>query len=242
MKTPLITIYSTKLWRCLAVSLLVFSSLNIYAAPVSLIVKGVFDESTYHDDQGVLPFPKPAPGTIFTLRVTYDSSAVGFDDADLAPNYINYRNAVTEFTLDIGNHQFNKYYDTESITIFNNLLTNDGYYHDIFSISADFAPRSRPQPGITLSQTFGLNFWAGSMSQPSDQLTSTDLIVPTLEGWEFTRLYFSHETYGDTSAVGHERIAYAQANITSITAVPLPAAAWLFGSALIGLIGFKRRK
>jgi hypothetical protein len=28
----------------------------------------------------------------------------------------------------------------------------------------------------------------------------------------------------------------------SITAVPVPAAAWMFGSALLGLIGVNRRK
>ncbi len=31
-------------------------------------------------------------------------------------------------------------------------------------------------------------------------------------------------------------------SITNISAVPIPAAAWLFGSGLIGLIGFARRK
>ena len=31
-------------------------------------------------------------------------------------------------------------------------------------------------------------------------------------------------------------------NINFASAVPIPAAAWLFGSALIGLVGFKRRK
>ncbi len=41
----------------------------------------------------------------------------------------------------------------------------------------------------------------------------------------------------------YESIASASGNVTlSITAVPLPAAVWLFGSGLIGLIGVARRK
>ncbi len=31
-------------------------------------------------------------------------------------------------------------------------------------------------------------------------------------------------------------------NLTFTSSVPVPAAAWLFGSALIGLVGFKRKK
>ncbi|THI88255.1 MAG: hypothetical protein CAF41_006035 [Nitrospira sp. CG24A] len=38
---------------------------------------------------------------------------------------------------------------------------------------------------------------------------------------------------GDVTLIG---------NLTSLSAVPLPAAAWLFGSGVIGLIGFARRK
>ena len=31
-------------------------------------------------------------------------------------------------------------------------------------------------------------------------------------------------------------------SVTSVSAVPLPAAAWLFGSGIIGLVGLARRK
>jgi len=31
-------------------------------------------------------------------------------------------------------------------------------------------------------------------------------------------------------------------SVSNISAVPLPAAAWLFGSGIIGLVGFARRK
>lgn len=47
------------------------------------------------------------------------------------------------------------------------------------------------------------------------------------EGWGQTPL----------EADSQNRVAFSQ-----VSAVPLPAAAWLFGSALIGLAGFKRKK
>ncbi|MDN5941661.1 MAG: hypothetical protein L0H94_07245 [Nitrospira sp.] len=46
------------------------------------------------------------------------------------------------------------------------------------------------------------------------------------------RLIFAG-SQGDVTLIG---------NFTSLSAVPMPAALWLFGSGAIGLIGFARRK
>ncbi len=50
-------------------------------------------------------------------------------------------------------------------------------------------------------------------------------------------------TSSDTGAYGMNTPAYfAMDNLTTVSAVPVPAAIWLFGSGLIGLIGIARRK
>ncbi|WFP48567.1 VPLPA-CTERM sorting domain-containing protein [Methylomonas sp. EFPC3] len=46
--------------------------------------------------------------------------------------------------------------------------------------------------------------------------------------------------YGDTKTIGH--LTFNLPNTAGVVApVPLPATAWLFGSALFGLVGFRRR-
>ena len=49
-------------------------------------------------------------------------------------------------------------------------------------------------------------------------------------------IIFSDETQNRANA------AYTITSLSSISAVPLPAGFWLFGSAIIGILGFRRRK
>jgi len=43
----------------------------------------------------------------------------------------------------------------------------------------------------------------------------------------------------DIGLQGFDQLGY---NFTSVTLIPLPAAVWLFGSGLLGLIGIARRR
>jgi phospholipase/lecithinase/hemolysin len=52
--------------------------------------------------------------------------------------------------------------------------------------------------------------------------------------------YMFWDNYGHPTTVGHSIFAVEFA--ASISTVPIPAAAWLFGSGLLGLIGVARRK
>lgn len=56
----------------------------------------------------------------------------------------------------------------------------------------------------------------------------------------FTLTYNAHAKYGDPSGFGG--VAYGIHMTGTVSAVPVPAAAWLFGSGLIGLVGAARRK
>ena len=54
---------------------------------------------------------------------------------------------------------------------------------------------------------------------------------------------FASETLGYESSFGVNRIAQpGEFAFASVSPVPVPAAVWLFGTALIGLFGFGRRK
>ena len=59
----------------------------------------------------------------------------------------------------------------------------------------------------------------------------------------FTLTYEAHVPLGDASGFGG--VLYAlnlEGTVASVSAVPVPAAVWLFGSGLLGLVGVARRK
>lgn len=49
-------------------------------------------------------------------------------------------------------------------------------------------------------------------------------------------------TTGTWDITGWTRSGLSHASVYAVSAIPIPAAVWLFGSGLIGLIGFSRRK
>jgi hypothetical protein len=56
--------------------------------------------------------------------------------------------------------------------------------------------------------------------------------------------FFENSTGGDLTitALGSDWSHVTEYGSLSVSAVPLPAAAWLFGSALLGLIAVAKRK
>lgn len=62
-------------------------------------------------------------------------------------------------------------------------------------------------------------------------------------GDAFTLTYSAHVPLGDDSGFGG--VLYSlnlEGTVASVSAVPVPAAVWLFGSGLLGLVGVARRK
>lgn len=57
---------------------------------------------------------------------------------------------------------------------------------------------------------------------------------------------YLHIDFGQTAFIGQAtsalRFLQDTDNLADISPVPVPAAAWLFGSALLGFFGFSRRK
>jgi len=64
-----------------------------------------------------------------------------------------------------------------------------------------------------------------------DQTDENEIFATSVLGTEY------YLNYDDCCSQGHQ-----SAGIFMVSAVPVPAAVWLFGSGLIGLVGFARRK
>lgn len=91
--------------------------------------------------------------------------------------------------------------------------------------------------GSPISTTHNANYDLFSNIQGSDYWSATDYAPVTSYGWDFNIGIGLQEGIDKTYSV------YAWAvHSGDVSAVPVPAAVWLFGSGLIGLIGFARRK
>jgi len=79
------------------------------------------------------------------------------------------------------------------------------------------------------------NLWQGpiGVNPEVDYGSSAELYLATIDGVTFSGEVFSFE--------GQFLLADDALTFGSVSAVPVPAAAWLFGSALLGMAGIRRR-
>jgi len=210
----------------------------IFAVPahssvITVIVEGVFSEYTDPDD--LLPFSEPDPGTVFRLRLTYDSATPKF-----APSPELAAFAILDISLMIGSDAFGMGLRNQ-IAILNDAPVPPGGFRDLWnSSSSTETPTGTPDE--TVEEGFFFSLRSNSPTLPVSPLTSTDLIPPSWPGgWDTGTIGYAAFLYNATNGTGFpESTATATANITSITVIPIPAALWLFGSA-IGLLGWLRR-
>ncbi len=100
-----------------------------------------------------------------------------------------------------------------------------------------------PNENVYFTLAFNANTFASTMMGNVDQMVYGDCAPTGLMGPMMT---------GDTCMTGHSiaLVGYAGSmggtplslDITPVSAVPVPAAVWLFGSGLLGLVGVARRK
>ena len=99
---------------------------------------------------------------------------------------------------------------------------------------------------VAISGPDGSAIWLGSTpNQATDWLSITAPIVET--SWSVTGTWLDILSNVDTLQIRIELVANDGNDISGLdniqlSSVPIPAAVWLFGSGLIGLIGFARRK
>jgi len=79
------------------------------------------------------------------------------------------------------------------------------------------------------------NYWSGTAADPACHLTSTINCA-----WDFDFRNGVTEDYPVN--LNFYALAVHDGDIGNLAVIPVPAAAWLFGSGLIGLVGFSMRK
>jgi hypothetical protein len=179
------------------------------------------------------PFwPITTPGTTlfdFTIEATPALGLVIDDPATLIiESDFGLPSSVSDLNLyDWGT--FGQHGDVELVTpSFQSLITifddqpRDGNVDNAFGFFEYFAPDIGAPPGFPLTELYLLEFFNMTPVPGVDFMRVGRLRDPTL-----------YLVQGDLII----------SDITAIPAVPVPAAVWLFGTALIGLVGFgKRRK
>ena len=88
--------------------------------------------------------------------------------------------------------------------------------------------------GSTSGEEWGINFIADS-----NWFTDTSTIPVLPPALSYNILLQADEYDSSGASIG---TVLALANLDSVSAVPVPAAVWLFSSGLIGIIGIARRK
>lgn len=215
--------------------------LSIYAmatdaANVTVVASGAMTE--FLDPDSVLPFAEPSTGTIFFLTFTYDDSTVDFtkvlDPSDLNPSFGLYRDPISSMSLNIGSQQYVLGSESQ-IIIFDNTLNAAGSIVDLWAAEAIVGSSS-------FAETFGLSLVATGDSAPIPVLSSDELVEPFWPGaWGSSTIRYEIQEEVAPSEWVTRALASADIESFSVTTVPIPAAAWLFGSAL-GLFGWIRRK
>lgn len=198
------------------------------AANISVRAEGVLSE--FFDPDGLLPFSEPAPGTVFQISFTYDEAT---PDATSRNDFGQYPSAISAFRLEFGGLAFGAL----SGTIIEILDDFPGTASFIDSWSGGTATLESSPQG-TIAETIGLFLDTESPGLPVPILDSDFLVRPFGPApWDNAQIAYRVLGFrGDITTI----LANASATVTSITVVPIPAAAWLFCSAL-GLLGWLKR-
>lgn len=216
----------------LAALLLMAVSSTTQAANVNVSASGAM--TVFSDPDGLLPFAEPAPGTVFALDFTYDDATPG--SGPPTPSFKFYTGAISTLTLDVGGLQYGLG-QSNSIFVGTDLPDLDvpDTYLDLWSAETRFDAGS-------LRGTIGLVFVAYADAVPIPLLDTTALVEPPWPAnWTAAKIYYEI----DEEIAPNEYVTRAEAEASlqslAVTTVPVPAAAWLFGSAVIFMAGIRRR-
>ena len=109
----------------------------------------------------------------------------------------------------------------------------------LFSIDVTNALFSfRTNPGTS---TFTA-YLDGELQETFNAATNGDAGDNTGRFYGFTDILFNKITISANTGIGTYNLDNLQFNAAPLSAVPVPAAVWLFGTALIGLVGFSKRR
>jgi len=230
------------------VAIAILMSTAVRAAPVTLVIEGTMDE--YFDPDGMLPFANSGNGTPWTMRMTYESETVDFFGPDgppvvpQMPSLGIFSSAITDISLQIGGQVFTKLESGTILILDDNNIDGsfvDGWFGSTTQSTGvgDFDPVIGDTPQ-SLVEGFGLSVQSPLTAAPAGPLDDKLLNPPVLGDWQYAKLYYSFSLQDNVTDDPTITLARASAQVTSISIVPLPAAVWFFGSALLTLV--MRRK
>lgn len=215
--------------RKLLVLSLLLTGLSAQAASVSVRVTGTLTD--FSDPYSLLPFGSLIVGTTqFTMLFNLDLDVPDINIAD--PEVGVYINAVQQASLSANGSTVYGLGHTSIVVVNDSLNPDTGDFSDVLVIGG-----GKSENGVG----FGLVLANFGSTSPAPPLTTDELVIPfDSPDWLDKRISVSIFDEILDPDIPPDLLASASVLVDSIQVVPIPAAVWLFGSAL-GLLGWMRR-
>lgn len=213
------------MFKAFVTSLLLLCSVSAFATPVTFAYTGTLTNSSIAGTGAV--------GSQVTGTITFDDALFDSDDRDEIDDFVGNRpeNAGLVFSS-----TFNSGSVSETTSGMNNpdqrlVFVSTFFVDQVFFQSTDTATDNFLQ--ISIQDRTNLNLVAGTGNLSGMPLDLTTLLLSSIT--DQANNFLLRDDNG--TALGQ-----AFFTLDSISAVPLPAAAWLFLSALCGLFGIRKLK
>jgi len=219
-----------KIKLILGASILLLVSVQVNASIVTID----FESLRVETDQSVISHGTSYTEDGFTLSVTCCEPAAGPQDTSLR----------TTGTLAVeypGSTAMRGGTSNALIT----LTENEGDLFDLLSIDLAAFPGTTIVDGVLVPVdtgipqvvTFeGIKFGGGTVTQTFEHMDFLNLTTYSLIGFNQLSLVSWFQGAGDPNTHQFDNIS------VQLSVIPIPAAVWLFGTAMIGLVGFGRRR
>lgn len=223
---------------------------SAFAAPVTIQIEGVLAESVGSGTSDSLDFE----GASMRVQYMFDTTDVP-GSTSVSPTGVSFSSwRVTTVTVDVTNRPNSKQdligvagVDTGGITPILSTAANyfnpaESSFHDFYSINAARFSTGEPvaDPAPFDVNSILLDF--GNQNFFSGEAAVADLSFFERLPTDITSLLSGINALTPfVTGVGGSLYDLTNAQVTN-TVVPIPAAAWLFGSGLLGLVGIARRK
>lgn len=203
--------------RILVIVLLLSGTANVSASPVTFNFVAEVTWMSIRD-----PFGGLWAGDRFTGTYTFDSEAVGVHDTD----YVGYISSGAPYQISVSIPGF--VFDNFGISVWDNY---PGGPLDRYELSTP----SNSYPSGPVNRLAMEFWWFDLLTLPNSNLPLTPPDITT-----------AVQARGSLSVRGGSVLENLDFHVVSLSAattpVPIPAAFWLFGSGLVGLVGFAYRQ
>ena len=179
-------------------------------------------------------------GTMLTLGNLLDQGGAGFTDTYFASAFKNANTSIYQ-SMDMtgmgGMASMPVAYDTQMPSMM--MANTDGSENAFFKLPFMVDGSGSVVTGSWMAETQGINpdasTWAAGDAWLNETMSYGDCTIGSLMGAGVCMA-------GEDTAISMMKGSNQSLMISEVSAVPVPAAAWLFGGALVSLFGANRRK